>query len=91
MPESYTNIVDKARLEYVAWLFAQEGRSMSDLNEVNFTRIRRIRRPSLWRRFLWWLSRHDVAICYGVMVAFSAFMVWYILDAARSGRLPQGW
>lgn len=64
--------------------------AMLDLNEVNFTRIRRIRRPSLWRRFLWWLSRHDVAICYGVMVAFSAFMVWYILDAARSGETASG-
>ena len=91
MPESYTNIVDKARLEYVAWLFAQEGRSMSDLNEVNFTRIRRYKGPSRWHRFTLWLGQHDVVWCYLVMIAFSLWLALALAAWARSGAAPAGW
>jgi hypothetical protein len=58
---------------------------------LQFSRIRRYRRPSLWRRILWWLSLHDTLICYSVLIAFSVFLALHIADAARAGRLPIGW
>jgi hypothetical protein len=63
---------------------------MSDLNEVLYSRIRRYKRPSLWRRFLWWLGPH-FTICNLVLFAFCFYMVWQIGAWARSGMLPAGW
>ncbi len=54
------------------------------------TYMRRWKRPSIWRRIWWTISDH-VTLAHLVMLAFSAFMLWYIVDAARAGRLPAGW
>lgn len=65
---------------------------------LQYSRIRRYRRPSLWRRFLWrlgdgllWAQRHEASICYLVLLVVSLYFAVAIADAARSGRLGQGW
>ncbi len=58
--------------------------------ELPLTFMRRWKRPSIWRRIWRTISDH-VTLAHLVMVAFSTFMLWYILDAARAGRLPAGW
>ena len=58
----------------------------------------RYRRPSIWRRFTWWLDQLDTMICWLVMIAFSlwltlALAAWALALAAwaRSGAAPVGW
>ena len=51
----------------------------------------RYRRPSIWKRFTWWLDQLDTMICWLVMIAFSLWLALVLAAWARSGAAPAGW
>jgi hypothetical protein len=47
----------------------------------------RYKRPSLWRRFLWWLGGDHTNFCWAVMILAALYMAHAVNVAARAG----GW
>ena len=62
------------------------GGTMSDLGEIRFTNIRRIKPPSMWRRFTWWLGGDHTQLCWVVMILSAIFMALHVASAARAGN-----
>jgi hypothetical protein len=52
----------------------------------DFTHIRRYRRPSLWRRFLWYLGADHTSLCWAVIIMASLYWAFQIAIAARAGN-----
>jgi hypothetical protein len=65
---------------------------------LQYSRIRRYKRPSLWARFTWWLGdvllwvkRHEDALSCAFLILIALYWALVIAEAARSGRLGPNW
>jgi hypothetical protein len=70
---------------------------MPFIDEIDYTKIRRIQKPSLWARFTWWLGdvllwvkRHEDALSCAFLLLVALYWALAIAEAAKSGRFV-GW
>jgi hypothetical protein len=67
---------------------------MPFIDEIDYTKIRRIRKPSLWSRFLWFIGdvlMNRLTVCEIVLLVAAVYLAVAVADAARSGRFGPGW